>query len=274
MSGGVRAGGCKYGALGRRMSWRRAPWTPGDPSGPSLHPFLAGLGFTLRPSLASLDLAFCPGFAGGDLGFDLAADALEAADDRAGELEAGLDDEVEGLLHRLLQGLDDLAHLLADAAEADHAGQEADDDRHHLAQHVIDLVDHCADVAAHDLGHRVDHGLDELADAAGVAHEEHHHVVDQLARLDERGGRVQQADQPGDPGGDDLRDHEVLHLLEDHVLDVADLLEEHLPEAGHALVGERLEDPDALLGDGHGLLADLLHEAVADHVPRQPEDGG
>ena len=45
---------------------------------------------------------------------------LEGADDRAGELEAGLDEEVERLVHRLLEGLDDGADLLASSSDPRH----------------------------------------------------------------------------------------------------------------------------------------------------------
>ena len=65
------------------------------------------------------------------------------------------------------------------------------------------LFDDAADVAADDVGDRVDDGVDELHDPLGVVHEEHDDVVDQLAGLDERRGGVEQADQPGDAGGDD-----------------------------------------------------------------------
>ena len=77
--------------------------------------------------------------------------------------------------------------------------------------------------------------LTNFAIRLGVVDEEHHDVVDQLAGLDERRGRVEQPDQPGDAGGDDLRDDEVLDLLEDHLLDVAELLQQHLPQPADAL---------------------------------------
>ena len=43
-------------------------------------------------------------------------------------------------------GFGTISRTLADAAEPDHAGQEADDDRHHLGQDVVDLVHDAADV--------------------------------------------------------------------------------------------------------------------------------
>ena len=157
----------------------------------------------------------------------------------------------------------------------DHAGQEADDDRHHLAEDVVDLVHNAADVAAHDVGDRVEDRVDELGDPAGVVHEEHHHVVDQLAGLDERGRRVEQPDQPGDAGGDDPVLDEVLDLFEDHLLDVAELFQQHLPEAADSLrTGDDLEDLHALLDGGHRLLADLLDDPVPDVGPGEPEDRG
>ena len=101
-------------------------------------------------------------------------------------------------------------------------------------------------------------GVDELGDPAGVVDEEHHHVVDQLAGLDECGGRVEQPDQPGDAGGDDPVLDEVLDLVEDHLLDVAELFQQHLPQSADALgAGDDLEDLHALLDRTHRLLADL-----------------
>src|SRR5215468_9866009 len=51
----------------------------------------------LRPLLAGFDLPLDPGLAGGNFGFDPAADSGDAADDGAGQLEAGVDDEIDGL---------------------------------------------------------------------------------------------------------------------------------------------------------------------------------
>ena len=74
------------------------------------------------------------------------------------------------------------------------------------------------------------------------------------------------------PGGDDPGDDEVLDLLEDHLLDVAELLHQHLPQARHpGGAGDDLEDLHALLDRGHRLLADLFDETVTDVSPRQPE---
>ena len=111
--------------------------------------------------------------------------------------------------------------------------------------------------------------LTNFAIRLGVVHEEHHDVVDQLAGLDERRRRVEQADQPGDAGGDDLGDDEVLDLLEDHLLDVAELLHAASATAPPTPpAGDDLEDLDALLDRGHRLLADLLDDPVADVAPR------
>ena len=222
--------------------------------------------------IARVPLPLTQAFPAATLAFTFPTDPRDAADDGAGEFEAGLDHEVERLVDRLLQGLDDLADLRADAADVDYVGQEPDDDRDHLAEYVVDLVHDPADVAADDVGDGVDDGVDELGDPGRVVDEEHDDVVDQLAGFNERGGRVEQADQPRDAGGDDPGDHEVVDLRQDRLLDVAELVDEQVPQAGDALAGDGLEDRYALLGCRHRLLADLLHEAVADIGPRQPED--
>ena len=148
--------------------------------------------------------------------------------------------------------------LLGDAAEAEQAGEEGDRQRERLGEAVLDLLGDDPDVALGDRADRVEDRVDELHDLAAALDEEHDDVVDRLARLDEGGGRVQEGDQPGDAGLDDLLDDEVLDLAEDDVLEVADLVLDPLPEAGEALGDERLEDVDGLLELGHDRLADEL----------------
>ena len=145
--------------------------------------------------------------------FDLAANSLDSADDRAGDLEAGLDHEVDRLVDRLLELLDDLADLLrrcrrgragwpgsrSGSAPSGRARLRSWRPRRRCCRATMSTTESMT-------------VLTNSMIRSALFDEEHDDVVDQLAGLDEGRRRVEQADQPGDAGRDDLRDDEVLDL--------------------------------------------------------------
>src|SRR3954467_14561285 len=212
------------------------------------------LGLALDPVLGALELA---------LGLpDQLAEALDGAHHH----------EVDGLVDRRTDLVDDLVDLVADAAEAEQAGEEGDRQRQRLGEAALDLLRDDADRALRDRPDRVEDRVDEGHDLAAALDQERDDVHDHLARLDEGGRGVEEGDQPDDAGLDDLLDDERLDRAEDEVLEVADAVLDPAPQTADTLAHQRLEDIDRLLHPLHRRLADEPHHARADVLVGEAED--
>ncbi len=176
---------------------------------------------------------------------------VEQGLDRADRL---VDQEIDGLVDGLADLLHDGLDLFAYPAQPQEGRQETYDHGDGLGQGLLDQGRSRGHGAAGDGGQGIEDGVDQVRDLGGALDEEDRDVDDGLAGLDEGGDRVEQADEPGDAGDDNLRDHEVLDTLDDGGLDVAHLFLDVRPQARRALRDEDLED----LGAGFQSLDDAL----------------
>ena len=193
--------------------------------------------------------------------FDLAPDLLADADDLVG-------DPVDGLEDRLGEGLEERLDLVGDAADAEDRGEGADQHRDALGQRVLDQGGNAAGATGGDGDHRVEHRVDELDDLGAARHDERDDVDDHLAGLDERRRRVEQRDDPGDPGREDRRDQVFGDLGEQVLLQVADPLLDVLPDLADAFRAKLGDEGQRALGRldrlrGHS----ARHHPGLDRVP-------
>src|SRR5262249_44143893 len=116
-----------------------------------------------------------------------------------------------------------------------------------------------------------EHRVDEVRDLLRLLDDEHHDLVDRLARLDERAHRRQQREDVVDPRHHDTLDDVLLDLPDHEVLEVRELLLDLRPQPGDALSDERREDVDGLLEPCDDRLAEPAHDTLADPSVREPE---
>src|SRR6185436_8286248 len=123
----------------------------------------------------------------------------------------------------------------------------AQDDGDGFGHCLFDERGGAADVAAGYAAYGLEDGVSDGGDLLGTFDEERDRVVDGDDALDDRADGVEHRHQLGDGGFDQAGDYPVLDGADDHLLQIADPLDDHLPRAGQALGDERLDERHGIL---------------------------